>query len=266
MIARSQLRVSRSGPGSSVTGARSETPLRLLTPKNHGHAAWVFQSSHGGGFVGADQVELSVEVEPGAALFLSSQASSKVYRAARSRFTLEARVGPGATLVSWPDPVACFQGASLTQRQRFALDPGASLLLVDGWTAGRASNGERWAFAQLDASLEVEVEGVRCLQDGWLLSGEHGDLEARMGPLDAFATVVLAGPRLDAARAAVEEAGRVPLRPLAEAALLTCARWEWGTVARLGAPSAEALAVALRGLLREHVAALLGDDPCARKW
>ena len=59
----------------------------------------MFQSNLGGGFVGDDDVALRVAVQPDALLFLSSQASSKVYRAARSRFTLEAEVY-NATLLS----------------------------------------------------------------------------------------------------------------------------------------------------------------------
>src|SRR5215212_4823704 len=71
----------------------------------------------GGGFVGSDAIELDVHVEQGATLFLSSQASSKVYRAADARFTLRAVVH--GTLVYWPDPVACFAGASLAQQLSF---------------------------------------------------------------------------------------------------------------------------------------------------
>src|SRR6476619_6435156 len=100
-----QLSVSRVGERSVIVRTQSESPLRLLAPKNHGHGAWVFQSSYGGGFVGSDDVSLNISVEPGATLFLSSQSSSKVYRAARSRYSLMAQVGEGSTLISWPDPV-----------------------------------------------------------------------------------------------------------------------------------------------------------------
>ena len=48
----------------------------------------MYQSSLGGGFVGGDDVSLGVEVGTDAALFLSTQASSKVYRATSARFSL----------------------------------------------------------------------------------------------------------------------------------------------------------------------------------
>ena len=57
---------------SVVTRARSVAPLRLLTPASPGRAAWVYQSSLGGGFVGRDAIELAVDVAAGARLFLTS--------------------------------------------------------------------------------------------------------------------------------------------------------------------------------------------------
>src|SRR4051812_14548503 len=99
MPAQAQLSVSRVGARSVIAQAQSESPLRLLAPKNHGHGAWVYQSSYGGGFVGADDIALNIELDPDATLFLSSQSSSKVYRSARSRYSLQARLRAGSTLV-----------------------------------------------------------------------------------------------------------------------------------------------------------------------
>ena len=228
---------------SVVTGLTSEAPLKLLAPAAS-EAAWVYQSSYGGGFVGGDDVALSVSVEPGATLFLTSQASSKVYRASRARFALDARVE--GTLVWWPDPVSCFAGASLEQQLRFSLAPGARLLCVDSYSAGRVARGERWAFARLDLSMHVEVGGATVLRDGVLLDPRHGPLAERMNGFEAFATTVLIG-----------------VEPPPEPAL---SRWPWGAVLRSGARSVEALAIQLRAALGPSLLSLLGDDPFARKW
>ena len=56
----SAARVERVGARSEVTGLKSHSPLRVLTPSNHGHAAWLFLSSLGGGFVGGDSVSLEI--------------------------------------------------------------------------------------------------------------------------------------------------------------------------------------------------------------
>jgi len=97
-FASSLLAVARSRDRSVVTRARSVAPLRLLAPASPGPAAWVYQSSLGGGFVGRDALE--VEVAAGARLFLTSQASSKVYRRAVSRSRLDASIGEGGVLVA----------------------------------------------------------------------------------------------------------------------------------------------------------------------
>jgi urease accessory protein len=250
---------------SVVTSARSHGPLRLLTPRNHGGAAWVYQSSLGGGFVGDDTLHLDVRLGVGATAFLSSQAAGKVYRGTDSRFTLEATVADGATLVSWPDPTMVFAGSRLTQRQRFDLAPGASLLCVDACSAGRVALGERWATEQVTFALEVARAGRPVIVDGVVLSARHGVLGERLQGIEAMATVVLTGPVFDGAvEGLTKQVAATPLeRP--PAPLVVASRWPWGLVLRVAAPSTGALQGVLEGLLRLHVVAALGDDPVARK-
>jgi urease accessory protein len=260
----SELAIERSRDRSVVTRARSRSPLRLLAPTGGGHAAWVYQSSHGGGFVGDDAVELRVEVATGAALFLSSQASCKVYRAAHSRFTLDATVAAGATLIAWPDPVTCFAGASFDQTQRFALASTASLIVVDAWTAGRVARGERWAFERLATRVAIAIDGEPVYEDGLLLAPAHGDLDARLGGADAFATIVLTGPRF--AHTVDALATQIALRPIDTTPLVAASRWPWGLVVRIAAREIEALATTTAELLRACVTDALGANPHARKW
>lgn len=262
--ARSQLSVAQVDGRSVVVGALATTPLKLLAPKNHGHAAWVYQSSYGGGFVGEDNVALRVDVQAGASLFLSSQASSKVYRGASARFELEATVHDGATLVCWPDPVACFAGASLAQHQRFHLAPTASLVCVDAVSAGRPANGERWDARRLALSVDVDVAGERCFRDAVLLDGAHGPLRERLAETGALATVALLGPRFDGVAATLTSAVYA-LQPRRHE-LAVVSPHARGAVLRLAAESSEALGRTLRGLLGPLVTSLLGEDPLARKW
>ncbi|HEV7556467.1 MAG TPA: urease accessory protein UreD [Kofleriaceae bacterium] len=254
-----ELVVERSRGRSVVSTARSSSPLRLLVPSGGGHAAWVFQSSLGGGFVGTDDVSLRVEVAAGASLWLSSQASSKVYRGARSRFVLDASVRDGATLVTWPDPVVCFAGATFDQTQRFSLAPTASLIAVDAWTAGRVGRGERWAFDRLTTRLAIEIDGTMVLDDAMLLSNAHGDLSTRLGSADAFAMIAIAGIACDAL------AAEIAARPLGWP-LITASRWPWGLVIRIAATTTESLVHAMHELLRGSVIAAIDADPWTRKW
>jgi urease accessory protein len=77
------LRVVRTHGRSVASHVYATSPLRLLTPANHGHAAWVFLSSLGGGLVDGDRLALAVSVEKGAAAYLSTQASTRVYKSRR---------------------------------------------------------------------------------------------------------------------------------------------------------------------------------------
>ena len=105
------IEVARAAGRSRVTRVYATSPLRLLTPRNHGDAAWIYAASYGGGLLGGDRVAMSVRVEGGARAFLSTQASTKIYRSDRpAALELSATIGPSAQLVVWPDPVVCFAG------------------------------------------------------------------------------------------------------------------------------------------------------------
>lgn len=262
--ARSSLVVRRVDGRSVVVGALVASPLRLLNPRSPGDAAWVFQSSLGGGFVGRDELSLHVDVEAGATLFLSSQASSKVYRGATARFDLDATVAEGGALVCWPDPVACFAGASFEQRQRVHLAPGANLVLVDAVSAGCPAHGETWDARRLALATEVDVAGAPCFRDALLLCGAHGALRERLSGTGAVATAALLGPRFDGVAGAL--AARVAAAGNAGGELVVCSPHPRGAVLRLLAGAAEALQGRLRALLSPLVTPLLGDDPFARKW
>jgi urease accessory protein len=263
-FAGSQLTVARSRERSVVTCARSVAPLRLLAPASPGLAAWVYQSSLGGGFVGRDAIELGVEVAPGARLFLTSQASSKVYRRAVSRCRLDAAIGDAGVLVVWPDPIACFAGAAFEQRQSFRLARSAGLVSVDAWTAGRIAHGECWAFDRLALHTELEIDGAPVLADAMIISPAHGALAARMGNARAFATIVIAGELF--ASAAAEVGGAVAARAPVSQPWVTASVWPWGIVVRVAATTTQALVAAIHGLVGPSVRGALGADPFARKW
>ena len=114
------LQVVKRGGRSVVCRAFAASPLKLLTPRNHGAAAWVYAASYGGGLVGGDAIRLAVDVAPGAMAFLSTQSSTKAYRSDRGTSAhLDAIVGDAGLLVVAPDPVVCFAGSSYQQSQQF---------------------------------------------------------------------------------------------------------------------------------------------------
>ncbi|HKA86003.1 MAG TPA: urease accessory protein UreD, partial [Haliangiales bacterium] len=157
--------VARRGAGSAVVRLAARSPLRLLTPRNHGGAAWVVTTSYGGGLVDGDALRIALRVGPGAAAYLATQSSTKVYPGAASQ-TIVADVGDGGLLVSLPDPVVCFAGARYRQDATIRLGAGAGLVWLDGLTAGRAARGERWRFAGYRARTRIERGGDTFALDG----------------------------------------------------------------------------------------------------
>lgn len=50
------------------------------------------------------------------------------------------------------------------QHQRFLLEQGSSLVLVDWLTSGRMSRGEGWEFNRLESRNEVMVQVYACVE------------------------------------------------------------------------------------------------------
>ena len=252
---------------SVVRNAYATSPLRLLTPKNHGSAAWVYASSYGGGMVGGDDVRLTVRVGAGATTFLSSQASTKVYRSqARTALHLDASVAAGGLLIAWPDPVICFAGSTYRQTQHIELSGGAGLVLVDTMSSGRRVSGERWQFAEYASELTVRLDGRLVLFDALRLSAAEGELAARMGRFDVLCTVAIAGPRChDAARRAMAMAADRGIERRADVLLAAAPMQDAGCLLRIAGRSVEQVSAQVRDAL-SFISSLLDDDPWARKW
>ncbi len=269
---RGVLAVARGPRGSTVTRAYAESPLKWLTPATPGEAAWVFASSYGGGLVGGDHLDVEIDVGPGAAAFLSTQASTKVYRSPAGASTrLTARVADGGLLVSVPDPVVCFASSDYRQTQTFGIDPSAGLVALDWMTSGRRGSGERWAFDAYASTTSLRVGDRLVLHDAVRLSATDGDLASRAGRVDVLAVVVVAGERLAAEAARLVAAiSAMPVERraaviLSAAPLPGLALAPPGCIVRVAGAHVEEVRGVLRRLL-DFVPGLLGDDPWARKW
>jgi urease accessory protein len=262
------LRIVRERSRSVASRVFATSPLKLLTPRNHGSAAWVYTATYGGGLVDGDAVHLSVDVGPGAAMMLSTQAATKVYRSPRGTTTsgVDAVVRDGALLALMPDPVVCFAGSSYEQTQRFRLGRDASLVLVDWLSSGRRAAGERWAFDRYLARTSVHADGRLVWHDALSLNPLDGDLATRMGRFEVIAVVGLFGARLRAEAATIiSRASDRSLERRADLLLAASPIGEDGALVRIAGSTAESVGRAIRECLH-FVPALLGDDPWQRKW
>jgi urease accessory protein len=243
--------------------------LKLLMPRNHGHAAWVYTASYGGGLVDRDAQSLTIDVGAGAAALISTQAATKVYRSPHGTSArLDARVADEGLLVVAPDPVVCFAGATYRQVQRIDLASTAGLVFVDWLSSGRRASGEHWAFDRYSSRTIVRSDGRLVFADGLELSASAADLRARMGRFEALAVVVLAGARISPwAGPLLEAVDQSPVvrRPESYLSIARLDHAGAGAVVRIAGESVEAVARRLREVLG-FLPALLGDDPWARKW
>jgi urease accessory protein len=267
----------RDGPRTVVRRAYARSPLKLLNPRNHGTAAWVYLASYGGGLVGGDAVRLGIEVGPGASALLSTQASTKIYRSPLGASQqLAARVSDGALLVVAPDPLVCFAGSTYRQDQRYELAPGAGLVLVDGLVSGRvrsrlpvahaAPAGERWAFDKYCSRTTIRVAGRLVIHESLALDAADGDIGARMGRFNTLVFCALVGsPVRDAARALAARVAAMAVEARSDLVVSAAPVGGDVLVLRLAGVSVEAVGQAVRHYLG-FVRGLLGDDPWARRW
>ncbi len=258
----------RTGAGTVIAAGLATSPLRLLEPRNHGAGAWVFLASLGGGLVDGDRIVTRVDAREGTTAFIGTQGSTKVYRSPRGcsqRFHV--RIERDAALAIAPDPVVCFAGARYAQEIDVTMDAGASLFLLDSYTCGRSARGERWAFSRFASRTTIEKGGARVLSDATLLDPGHGSVAERMGRFDVVLSLVVLGPRFARVRESLLALGQAPLergpaiRCLAAASPVAGD----GVFLRVAAERFELASSLLRPSFVE-LAAVLGDDPFARKW
>ena len=284
-IARLGFRRPAAGGKTVIETAFAASPLRLLTPGNHGDAAWVFLASLGGGLLDGDRIDVDVDVGEGASALLGTQASTKIYRSPASgpgsSQRLSARVAAGAVLTIVPDPVVCFAEARYEQTIDIELAPSASLWLVDGYSCGRSARGERWAFSRYASRTTIRRAGARAIVDATRLDPDHGSLAERMGRFDVVLSLLVVGPRfahvreamLASARgAAFQESARgaafqapSPSPPTGVAVVSASPLADGACVIRVAAERFESASHALRSSFA-LLAGVLGDDPFARKW
>src|SRR5258706_6192134 len=166
------LEVSRVAGQSAAVSYCSSSPLKILVPHSRGQSVWAYLSSFGGGILGGDQVQVQITINEKARCFLTTQASTKIYRNGIERSctqTLDATLGPQSLFVLAPEVLQPFASGSYLQEQQFHLQTGAGLVLVDWFSAGRVARGERWAFRRFESRNKVFVDGEPVFIDSLLL-------------------------------------------------------------------------------------------------
>jgi urease accessory protein len=190
-----------------------------------------------------------------------------VYRSLRpARQRLSAVVDADALLAVVPDPVVCFAGANFTQAQRYDLDAGASLVMVDWITSGRHASGERWAFSRYESRFDIRRASRRVFLDGVVLEQNLDGVVDRMRGFDVLLTAVITGPLVAAAAAGIlNEITCAPVERGARTITSAARLRDGGTLLRMAGTSVEQIGRQLRTHLA-FLAPLVGDDLWSRKW
>ncbi|KAL6888449.1 hypothetical protein ACP4OV_009475 [Aristida adscensionis] len=248
------VRVEKVRGRSALTRCFARYPLKLIAPSKAGPAAcdavWLYALNYGGGIVSGDTVSCTVSVGGGCTAAITTQASTKVYKALGSKCSeqfLEAHVGEDAMLAVIPDPVTCFSTARYYQKQVFHVFANSNLVLVDWFTSGRYESGEKWDFNLYKSVNHIYLEDQPLFIDSVLLEqGSNYSIADRMQEYNVIAMVVLLGPKLKPIQDKMQDGARKMMGT--------------GMVARVAAVSTESV----YSFLRHHLAALepfLGASP-----
>jgi urease accessory protein len=199
---------------SALSKITFQYPLKLISPSPsvEQKSVLVFLLTYGGGLVGGDQVNLTIDVTPKAKLSIVTQGHTKIFKSPSrdvvTRQQLHVTIEKDAGLCLLPDPVQPFEGSVYEQRQVFHVVEGGSLCLLDWVSAGRIARGEDWDLGAWSGRIEVwsaAQHGKKArllLRDSVLLEGDASgaveiDLRNRMQRMGIFGTLVLRGPLVD---------------------------------------------------------------------
>ena len=144
--------------------------------------ATLYMQSSSGGFYAGEDLTVRVRVSPGAALHLTTQASTLVHgdrgRPARLRVLIE--VAAGGFLAYTPDPQILFPGAASETRVDIALEGDGTAFLTDGLLVHDPKNAGGAPLAYR-SRVDVRRDGHLVASDRQVVNGAH--LTRPGGPL-----------------------------------------------------------------------------------
>lgn len=158
----------------------------------------LYLQSSAGGYYGDDDLSLDVGLGPGAALHLTSQASTIVHHArggSGTRAAVSLRAAPGSLLEYCPDPTILLAGSALRSRLLLELEGDACAILCDAQLPHDPS-GAGLPFAHLSNKITLTRDGAPILIDRLDIAG--ADWPARTGGMRAAGTMIIAGAPQDA--------------------------------------------------------------------
>lgn len=208
------LRVESRGGLSRVARLAESGSSRLRLPRSE-HGLDGVMLNIAGGLACGDRMSVEAEVEPGAALALSTPGAERIYRSDGPDTEVAARlvVGAGGALAWAPQETILFDRARLKRSLDAEIAPDASLTVYEAVAFGRQARGESVESGLIEDRWRVRRGGRLVFAETLRLSGPIRELLAKptvAGGATALATILYVSPdaerRLDAVREAL--AGR----------------------------------------------------------
>ena len=180
---------------------RQSGSLKLVFPRTHRPDAEAILVNTAGGITGGDQFSLTIKVQTGAALSITTQAAERAYRAQSGEIahvTTDVSVQDRASLNWLPQELILFDRCALRRRLNVDLTPHARLLMVESVVFGRAAMREVLRDVNFQDRIRITRGGRPLYIDGIDL---HGDVAAHLARVaiasgaGAMASVVMVGPK-----------------------------------------------------------------------
>lgn len=168
----------RPSVGTSLAEQWVRPPLYLNKAYHEDEWAISILMSPTAGLFDNDLLEIDVTVSAGAKAALISPAACRVHTmdaghaTVRQHYTVE----DGAVLDVWPAPLILQKNASLRQVTRLDVDPGATVLLFEIVSPGRAAFGEAFEFTEWCSQLKIYRQGVLLAYENFNCQPERGDV------------------------------------------------------------------------------------------
>lgn len=246
--------------GARLVGLRQAGSAKCFLPRTFGRCEAVLLNT-AGGLTGGDRFAWTVEVGPGAAMSVATQAAERAYRAlpgSEARVETRLGVGAGASLDWLPQETILYEGAALSRRIEADLAEDARLLAVEPVVLGRAAHGEVITRLRWRDAWRVRRGGRLVWADGVRVAGALAPLGGAAGlrGAGALATLALIAPGAEGALAGL----RARLGAL-EGAEGAASAWPGVLTARVLARDGWALRRALAPALE-----FLRGGPLPRVW
>ena len=179
---------------------RQSGSLKLVFPRTHGRDAEAILVNTAGGITGGDQFSLTVDVQTGATLSITTQAAERAYRAQAGevgRVTTDICVQDGGYLKWLPQELILFDRCALQRCLNIDLAARARLVMVEPVVFGRAAMPEVLSSVMFEDRIKITRSGRPLYLDGMDL---HGDATAHLARRSiangagAMASLVMVAP------------------------------------------------------------------------